>query len=364
MKSWKYALSALGAALVLAGCGGGGGTATSSGIGFTSLVTFGDSLSDVGTHKVGTVAALAAGTGGGGRWTVNSPAGGEMWVDRLAKQLSLPVPCAAETGLLPNIPGLTGAAVTPHATCQNYAQGSARITSPLGPNSVALQTALPTVNIGLIAKPIKAQMAAHLIASGGSYSGKELVTVLAGANDVFMELASVGAGAQAPAQALANVAAAGTDLGNLIKTEVIGKGAKYVLVLNSPDVAGTPFVKAMPATNQGLVDAMVNAFNASLAASLGATAGVKLGDTYTTSKDQNTNPGAYGLSNVTSVACGPNALSSAATANGTSLVCNASNLLPGDKSRYQYADDVHPTPYGHQLLAQFAAKVMATAGWL
>jgi outer membrane lipase/esterase len=33
-------------------------------------------------------------------------------------------------------------------------------------------------------------------------------------------------------------------------------------------------------------------------------------------------------------------------------------------SRYQFADDVHPTPYGHQLLAQFAASELAKAGWL
>jgi outer membrane lipase/esterase len=68
MKTWKYALSALGTALVLVGCGGGGGgEASTSSVGFTSMVSFGDSLSDIGTYKVGAIAAV-----GGGKWTVNS----------------------------------------------------------------------------------------------------------------------------------------------------------------------------------------------------------------------------------------------------------------------------------------------------
>ena len=40
------------------------------------------------------------------------------------------------------------------------------------------------------------------------------------------------------------------------------------------------------------------------------------------------------------------------------------NVIKGDISHYAFADDVHPTPYGHQLLSQFASKLMAQAGWL
>ena len=70
------------------------------------------------------------------------------------------------------------------------------------------------------------------------------------------------------------------------------------------------------------------------------------------------------MTNVTDLSCGPNALSNPPSAPGTSLVCNASNVIKGDVSRYYFADDVHPTPYGHQLLSQFAARAMAQAGWL
>jgi len=364
---FQRTLAAIGAALLVAACGGGGGD-TSTKVSFSALVTFGDSLSDVGNPKVGTVAALAAGTGGGGRWTVNSPAGGEMWVERLAATYGLPAPCAAETGLAPNIPGLTGAAVTANAACRNYAQGSARITDPAGPNSVALQSPMygSQNTLGLTAKPLADQFAAHLAVAGGSYGGTELVTILAGANDVFMQLAFYGlpGGPATPEEAVTALATAGATLGGLIEAQVTGKGAKYVLVLNLPDVAGTPFAKTLAPAQQGLIDAMVKAFNAQLAASLSGTAGVRLGDLYTTSKDQNANPAAYGVSNGTSLACGPNALSSSPTTPGTSLVCNASNVVAGDISRYAFADDVHPSPYGHQLLAQFAARELAAAGWL
>lgn len=357
-------LAAALAAVLLAACGGGDGD-QSPAVQYDKLVSFGDSLSDVGTHNVGDIAGLSAATGGGGRWTTNSPTGGEIWTERLAAQIGVAKPCAAETGLLPNIPNLVGAPITAVPGCFSYAQGSARITSLLGPNSFALQ-AIGQTTLGLIAKPLANQMAAHLAASPGNrYSGNELVTVLAGANDVFMELALTAP--TSPTAAVTNVATAGATLGQLIRTQIVARGAKRVLVLNMPDVAGTPFGKSLEALQPGtaaLIDTMVTAFNAQLAAQLQGVPEVRLADAYSVSKDQVANPAQYGLANVTDVACGPNALSSPSTANGTSLVCNASNTRVADVSRYQFADDVHPTAYGHLLLTQFAARELLQAGWL
>ena len=351
-------LAAALAAVLLGACGGGGDGDQTPAVQYDKLVSFGDSLSDVGTHKVGSIAALSA--QGGGRSTTNSPGGGEIWTERLAAQIGVAKPCAAETGLRPNITGLTGATITTVPGCYSYAQGSARITSALGPNSIALQ-GIGQTNLGLIAKPVADQMAAHLTASGGSYSGQELVVVLAGANDVFMELNFIGKPplGTTPEAAVAAVATAGATLGQLIKTQIVAKGAKRVLVLNIPDVAGTPFARGLGTETIGLIDTMVKAFNAQLAAQLQGVPEVRLADAYSVSKDQVANPTQYGLVNVTDQACGTNALGT------TSLVCNASNTLAGvDVSRYQFADDVHPTAYGHLLLTQFAAKELLQAGWL
>ena len=65
--------------------------------GFSSLVSFGDSLSDVGTYQVGTVAAL-----GGGKFTVNG-SGARIWTEKLASTVHVAAPCPAQKGLLPNI---------------------------------------------------------------------------------------------------------------------------------------------------------------------------------------------------------------------------------------------------------------------
>ncbi len=355
---FRTSLAAAAAALILVACGGGDDTPVFS---YDKVVVFGDSLSDTGTYKVGTV--LAA---GGGRWIINGVPGSEMWVERVASQLGLVKPCPAETGLSPNVPGIVGEVVTLKPGCFNYAQGSARITSPLGPNSVALQgfpdpvAMTPTTQtLGLMAKPVSTQMAAHLTAVGGNYTGKELVTVLAGANDVFMELAflNTALGAADPAGAVANMAMHGTALGDLVKSQVVARGAKRVLVLNVPYVSGTPYARDLGLATNTLIDQMVNAFNAALAASLNNVAGVRLADAYTDSKAQFDNPSNFGIVNRDVRACGANLLG------GSALVCTGSNVIAGNVSNYLYADDVHPTPYGHQLLAEFAQRQLVTAGW-
>jgi phospholipase/lecithinase/hemolysin len=81
-------------------------------------------------------------------------------------------------------------------------------------------------------------------------------------------------------------------------------------------------------------------------------------DAFTQGQDQTAHPAQYGLTNVTVPAC---ALSASVF---NSLVCSTNTLIAGDVSHYQFADTVHPTPYGYQLLAQFVAKRMVEAGWL
>lgn len=168
------------------------------------------------------------------------------------------------------------------------------------------------------------------------------------------------AAAQGP-ELVKALATAGAELATLVKTQIVANGAKYVAVNNLPDVATTPSGRAQPAAIQQLIDTMVKAFNAQLTAGLAGDARVLVIDVYAVSHDQATNPGPYGLSNVSETACD---LSPAKNPLGNSLGCTAANLKAGDVSRYSFADDVHPTPFNNLLLARYVSEKMVVNGWL
>lgn len=406
MRQIKLFTLGLCALALLAACGGGGDGDQTPKVKFTSLVTFGDSLSDVGTYNVGTIAAF-----GGGKYTVNSPSA-KNWTEVLASQLGLAAPCAAQTGLAGDSTKGFNVTSMPHTDCTNYAQGGARVLHPVGPGNAALGGG--NAVLGQLTVPLTTQMGNHLTVAGGSFTGKELVTVQAGANDLFMQFgtltvlnavdpnvpvtitdfttyvtqvagwtsaeASAVLGAQNPVAKAGETMAlkmstAGTDLSGLVKTELVAKGAKYVLVLTLPNVSKTPFANSLGngnatlnATLVAIIDSITQAFNTSLNAGLAGTAGVKLGDAYTTNTDQFNNPSQYGLSNVTGTACYLPDTPTSANLLSSSLICNTnantSNVIAGDISTYLFADTVHPTPYGYKLMAQEAAKHLVIAGWL
>jgi len=154
------------------------------------------------------------------------------------------------------------------------------------------------------------------------------------------------------------MATAGGQLAALVKTQIIAKGANYVVVNNLPDVASTPSGKSQSAAVQSLIKTAVDAFNAQLKAGVASEPKVLYVDLWTVSHDEVINPGPYGLSNTSTPACGPNALGT------TSLVCNAKNVIAGDVSHYMFADDVHPTPFENWLVARYVLEQMATKGWL
>ncbi|MGI4717739.1 MAG: SGNH/GDSL hydrolase family protein [Janthinobacterium lividum] len=195
MRHTKLALAMLTAA-VLAACGGtspeGGDQAQK--LTFTQQVSFGDSLSDVGTYAVGAIKQA-----GGGKFTINGDSTaknpdltGKIWVEFLAAELRLPAPCAAQTGLIGNASQGFSVPIVQHLTCFNYAQGGSRVTNPVGPGNPA--TGSP---IGETTVPLVTQVANHLARSGNKFSGTELVTVLSGGNDVLMQLSTLSAQATA-----------------------------------------------------------------------------------------------------------------------------------------------------------------------
>jgi phospholipase/lecithinase/hemolysin len=348
----SWGLSAI-AALLLVACGGGGDGDQGSRVKYTAMVSFGDSLSDVGTYAVSTIAAV-----GGGKYTVNGPAG-KNWTELIAAQIGVAAPCAAQTGLNSIIPSIPAVPVTNHAGCYGYAQGGARVTNPVGPQNINTYPASPDGALGQLTDPIVNQISRHLATVGGSFSGTELVTVLGGGNDVFMNLAALGAGLETPTQAVTAMGTAGAELAAYIKTQIVAKGATHVVVVNLPDVSQTPFAYSVDAQTQGLINTMVTTFNAQLASGLSGTNGVLLVDAYTQGRAQTANLAQYGITNATVPACDFTLMIFA-----SSLVCSTSTLIAGDTSMYQFADTVHPTPYGYRLLAQYVTERMALNGWL
>jgi phospholipase/lecithinase/hemolysin len=175
MRHTKLALAVM-ASAILAACGSGSPSAGDQTlkVKFASQVSFGDSLSDVGSYKVGTVAAL-----GGGKFTINgnnsaaAPAlTGKIWIELLAAQFGLPAPCAAQTGLDGNAAKGFSVPVQNHTGCYAYGQGGSRVTNPVGEGHK-----LTGSEVGALTVPVVTQVKNHLAAVGGKFKGDEIVFV-------------------------------------------------------------------------------------------------------------------------------------------------------------------------------------------
>jgi len=361
MKLWRIGGMTLVAAAALVGCGGSDdNTPPPEKITYTKLVTFGDSLSDVGTYATpGLVAAT-----GGGKYTVNGP-GSLNWTERLATAAKLPALCAAQTGLN-SVGPLAGfaAPVTNRPGCTSYAQGGSRVTNPVGPGNLATLPGSSGGALGQLTVPVVTQIQNHLAAAGGSFAATDLVTVAAGANDLFMQVAAlqatVAAGGNATAAgqaATAAMAQAGGELAAYIKSQIVGKGAKRVIVVAVPDVSVTPDSIAQAQSSRDLVQLLAFTFNAQLQFGLQGVAEVLYVDLYSTIQQWSGNPGAFGLSNVTAAACNAAVVAS-------SLFCTAATTVSGDTSKYLFSDGVHPTPYGYELFSRTVVDALTSKGWL
>jgi phospholipase/lecithinase/hemolysin len=272
MRKTSFALALLTAA-VLTACGGHGPSAGNQTpkTKFSNQITFGDSLSDVGTYAVGGVAAL-----GGGQYTINgnntsvsAELTGKNYTQLVAAQLGLPAPCAAQTGLLGTASAGFSVPVTDHPECFNYAQGGARVTNPVGPGNKALDKP-GAISLGQMTVPVVTQIANHLKKVGGKFKGDELVIVMAGGNDALEQLGELSAGAtaaggQALAQSLvaqlapgtANPAAGAAAIGAAIQAEA-AKGSAAPAIITAAITA---------AAQNGNTTAVANA------AAIGAKAG-------------------------------------------------------------------------------------------
>jgi phospholipase/lecithinase/hemolysin len=174
---------------------------------------------------------------------------------------------------------------------------------------------------------------------------------------------------------------------SVIKAQALDKGAQRVALLNMPGITNTPrfqFVLAGVAAQAGaaaraqseaLFKSWVVSFNTQLATRAATSSAVVVVDFYTSFNDQITSPAQFGLSNVTTPACpvvgtGSDGLPAYDFPHCTTTTLTAQTPPTGAAGganwwkTYAFSDSFHPTPYGHQLLAQLISRTLAQAGWL
>lgn len=388
-KAWGLSLVA---ALLLGACGGGdpdvpgsggpSGAPTTPG-NFTSLVVFGDSLSDIGTY---TPATSVTGDGNppylGGKFTTNSDGVSDpIWVQNVAAELGLTI-TPAEVGFA----GISVPCPAANTTCTGYAQGGAQVTNPNGIGHLA--------GAGALTVPVVTQIANHL-ARFTSFKDTDLIFVYAGSNDLFVHFAAFGAtAAQIKANALAgnitadeaNVAlfnaqtvaqaamkTAALELAGYVRDQILAKGGKYVAVMMLSDIADTPLGNSAPVlpARQVLTD-LSRIFNLWLTEGLTGQP-VRFIDTFALFKEVYNNPSLHHLDNVTDSACSVAAISAitgGAVTNGSSLFCNSTPNAPynglvgtANVNTWEFADDVHPTTGGHLVMSELFMTQLTTFGW-
>ncbi|RKF29796.1 SGNH/GDSL hydrolase family protein [Paraburkholderia fungorum] len=384
---------------LLAACGGGSdnnnsnsGSTPAGGVKL-QVVSFGDSLSDVGTY-----APVIQSSFGGGRFTTNP---GEVWTQKVAEYYGGTLTAAYVGGFGQPLVATGGL---------GYAQGGSDVVNPQGegwaPNNMAATTV-----------PVVTQVANYLSAHT-SFNGNQLVLVNGGANDIFQfstaaNLTALGTALQTALlkgqvpntqagqvgfivaylqqQPNPQIAQAAAQLAAQVQT-MVSSGATHVVVSTVPDIGNTPQGVQANVASPGaaaLLTGITAAYNYMLVqqmTTLGllGTGKVIVADAFTWLDQQLPNYQALGFTvsntgtacNLTSMVANATAY---ATANpsatngltpaqygaqfGSSLFCSPQTYTAaGADQTYMFADLVHPSTHTHALFAQFVQQQIAATG--
>lgn len=278
---------------------------------YSSVVVFGDSLSDSGNNflllsSAGQLQPVNI-TGDGYFSKMPSTAGtysnGQVWTQYFAQSLGLTL-----------LPSLAGG--------NNYAFGGAQT----GVDGTETPEGFPF--------SMKTQLGMFMSAKGGVADPNALYIVAGGGNNIRDALEAIGKGADPNATAAATVAGYAADMAGIVGSLKLA-GAQHVLVLNTPNFGLTPLANAMSASAQA--SSLSFAMDAALTGAL-AGSGAQIFDMYGFMTNAVAHAPQLGFSNWTN-ACG---------ATGSS--CDLSTAL--------FWDGIHPTALAHQ---QLAAAVLAVA---
>jgi phospholipase/lecithinase/hemolysin len=384
---------------LLAACGGGSNNSNTSstpagGVNL-QVVSFGDSLSDVGTYS-----PVIAADFGGGRFTTNP---GEIWTQKIAEYYGGTLTAAYEGGFGQALVATGG---------YGYAQGGSDVVNPEGEGWAPDNMAATTV-------PVVTQVSNYL-AAHQSFNSNQLVLINGGANDIFQfsttaNLTALATALQAdylplvqsgqlpntPAgqvtfiagylqSANSQVAQAAAALATQIQ-QIVSKGATHVVLMTIPDIGQTPLGLAAQAQTPGsaaLLSGITAAYNGMVEQLLAPqiqSGTVIVADAFTwldTVALPDYQAEGFTVSN-TGTACNLTSMAANATAYATANPAATNGLTPqeygaqfasslfcspqtytvaGADQTYMFADTVHPTTHMHALFAQFVEQKIAATG--
>ena len=265
---------------------------------FNQFYFFGDSLTDAGVY--------------GARYTVNP---GLVWAQDLGARYGITVTPSTQGGV-------------------DFAQGGARVTQP----STLILPGAPQRSLSV--------QIDELLHATPALNPEAVYAVWIGANDILLNVGAAGAGLISAGQLQANITTAATDtLAQIARLR--NAGAKRIMVFNLPDIGKTPFGVSTPAAP---FSALTGLFNSTLQAGL-ASLNVDIipMNMFGLFNEVIANPASFGLTNATSPAC----------TTTSSLNCTLATLVaPNADKTFAFADGVHPTPAGHQIISDYAAAII------
>ncbi len=326
------------------------------------IVSFGDSLSDVGTY------APAAASFGGGRFTTNP---GEVWTQVLARSYGDCLTAAYTGGF--------GTPLIANPGGFGYGQGGARVERPIpfsgnttlyafssDPNSLIspLQALRNTqaniasaepgsgVGMGLSGTSITSQIRCYLD-HHHQFNASQLVLMNGGGNDILANASAAAIGDIPFPEAIKAIQTAAIQYAGLIQT-VYENGAQNLITTNIPDLGHTPIGATDLETSTVLTELSIlfnTTFMQSLEASLPAEHTVITIDAFAFINQmlQTYQEHGFSVSN-TSIACKLGLLPECYQ---SALFCSpALYVEPNADQTYMFADSVHPSSHLHALFAE------------
>jgi phospholipase/lecithinase/hemolysin len=322
-----------------------------------NVITFGDSLIDVGTYS-----PVAEAFFRGGIFTTNP---GQNFAQLIAASYGSVLTPAYNGGY--GVPLISAGGL-------GYAQGGSRVTQQPGINHATGESRSADFEAQTTI-PIKEQVTDFLW-THKRFTPDQLVIMDGGANDILYQLTAAQAkGNNAPAQRDARdaISRSAVDLVDVVAT-MVENGARRIVLLNMPDLGKGPSAVASADGGQSLTQ-IAQLFNTTLTSALQQRhfgRKVLLLDAFAFSDQVVANYQQYGFTSNTATACDVSAQVKKATelhlrnpnGYGQALFCSPQTYVSKDADqKFMFADSIHPTTHLNEIYTTYVEQEIAKQGW-